>query len=520
MAFWHRTPLTEVEPTVPLAEAAAISNELEIVRESLAGLEQLAREDQGWRRLGVEQEQTFTRAGLLTIHTACLAAYVRNPLIGRGLRIRGNYVWGRGVEISAREVTAEDDTGVNDLIQALLDSPEYKRVLGSAQAREERETDLGIRGEFFLLAVHDETARTVRPRLVPAAQVVDYITNPDDSTDVWLYKRQSTTLRTDLRFIGPGGAVAAPQRVVRTEWHPTLAYRPELRDRVQLIGTDPVRWDQPILHCAVNSATDAPWGIPRAYAAIDWARAYADYLGAWAGLMKSLARYAFKATAPAKHAPKVSRALRNGQSTDPITGDPTDPVGATAVMADTATMAPMHSSGATIDAGSGKPLAGMAAAALDVPITMLLADPGVTGARATAETLDRPLELSTGSAQQQWVDWLKALYDHVIAVAVEDGLLPEAVDATVDVTFPSIEDLSVTERIDAAVKAAGTELLPPLLIVRLMLTALGVEDIDEVLEDMTDDDGNFLDPRITAQVAAVQRERDGAPGSQAEEAYR
>jgi hypothetical protein len=83
--------------------------------------------------------------------------------------------------------------------------------------------------------------------------------------------------------------------------------------------------------------------------------------------------------------------------TDPITGAADGPGRATAVMSPDATMAPMHSSGATIDSGSGKPLAGMVAAALDVPITMLLADPGVTGARATAETLDKPLELTTGS---------------------------------------------------------------------------------------------------------------------------
>jgi hypothetical protein len=69
----------------------------------------------------------------------------------------------------------------------------------------------------------------VRPRLVPAAQIVDYIANPDDPNDVWLYKRTWTTRRTDLRFVGPDRRVAAPQTVTRTEWHPTLEYRPELR---------------------------------------------------------------------------------------------------------------------------------------------------------------------------------------------------------------------------------------------------------------------------------------------------
>jgi len=52
-----------------------------------------------------------------------------------------------------------------------------------------------------------------------------------------------------------------------------------------------------------------------------------------------------------------------------------------------------------------------------------------------------------------------------------------------------------------------------------MLETLGVEDVDEVLNDLTDDDGNFLGPRLAASAAALQRERDGASGSQAAETY-
>jgi response regulator RpfG family c-di-GMP phosphodiesterase len=47
-----------------------------------------------------------------------------------------------------------------------------------------------------------------------------------------------------------------------------------------------------------------------------------------------------------------------------------------------------------------------------------------------------------------------------------------------------------------------------------------VEDIDEVLAELTDERGQFRDPRLVQQVAALQREQDGAEGSQAEEAYR
>lgn len=518
--LFRRSELTEA--TVPLAEHAALANQVEILSEALGdGMAALRREDAGWTKLGGDTAELMTRPELIDLHKVCLVAFVRSPLIGRGVRIRKNFVWSGGVEIAARDVSTDGDSPVNDLVQELLDSAEWQRVLGSGQAREEREVNLHTAGEFFLLAIHDRVEKTVRPRLVLPAQVTDYIANPDDTTDVWLYKRTWTTKRTELKFIGPDRRVPAPQTVTRTEWHPTLEYaaRTGLRDRVMLIGADPVRWDQPIQHCAVNSVGQAPWGIPHTLAALDWDRAYADYLSRWAGLMTALARYAFKVTAPGKQAAKVRQALANGRGTDPITGQATDPVGATALMSPDATMAPMHSSGATIDSGSGKPLAGMVASALDVPITMLLADPGITGARATAETLDKPLEDTTGSSQEMWADWLKGFFDHVVAVAIDDGRLPVDVDGTIDVTFPPLSDVPLEQRMAALTQAldAGA---PPLLIIRLMLEALGVEDVDEVLDDMTDEQGNFLDPRVTAAAAAVQREQDGAPGSQAAEAYR
>jgi len=514
------------EATVPLAEHAALRNDFELLSEAVGdGMAALRREDAGWKKVGGSDAELMTRAELIELHRVCLMAYIKAPLIGRGVRLRKNYTWGGGVDVAARDASQDDgaDSPVNDLVQSVMDSAEWQRTLGSGQAREEREVNLHTAGEFFLLAVHDEIAKTVRPRLVLPAQIVDYVANPDDPNDVWLYKRTWSTKRTDLRFVDRNGRVPAPQTVTRTEWHPTLGYARAtgLRDRVMLIGSDPVRWDQPIQHCAINSVGEAPWGVPTVYPAIDWDRAYADYLSGWAGLMKSLARYAFKATAPAKHGAKVARALGNGRGTDPITGQATDPTGQTAVMSPDATMAPMHSSGATIDSGSGKPLAGMVAAALDVPLTMLLADPGTSGARAVAETLDRPLELTTGSSQELWTDWLKAFFDHVIAVAIDDRVLAvgEDADTTVDVTFPPIADLPLDQRMKALETARDSD-APPLLILQLMLEALGVEDVDELLKDLVDERGQFQSPRAMADAAARQRERDGAAGSQAEEAYR
>jgi hypothetical protein len=66
-------------------------------------------------------------------------------------------------------------------------------------------------------------------------------------------------------------------------------------------------------------------------------------------------------------------------------------------------------SGATIDSESGKPLAAMVAAALGMSVTMLLADPGTTGARAVAETLDKPTILEMGMRRRLWAGVIKTV---------------------------------------------------------------------------------------------------------------
>jgi hypothetical protein len=77
------------------------------------------------------------------------------------------------------------------------------------------------------------------------------------------------------------------------------------------------------MHLAVNPLDGAKFGIGDAYAAIDWARAYKEFLEDWLRLVKSLSRFAWRATAkPAtKAARSASRSVRPPHR-DPMTGEP------------------------------------------------------------------------------------------------------------------------------------------------------------------------------------------------------
>jgi len=255
-----------------------------------------------------------------------------------------------------------------------------------------------------------------------------------------------------------------------------------------------------------------------------WARAYKEFLGDWARLAKSLSRYAWRVsganrTKTQKAAATVRASIQS----------PSDPVGGTAAMTSDTTLEAIPKSGATIDADSGKPLAGMVAAALGVPLTMLLADPGQTGARAVAETLDEPTRLEMQNRRALWGSALRRIYDYVVdqAIKAPRGPLSGIVtweddhevivlaggdderDRAVTIDWPSLEKADVGTVVKAIVEADGTDKIPPLTIARLLLVALGVEDIDEVLDELTDDDGNWIDRDVNAGQAAADAFRRG-----------
>jgi hypothetical protein len=87
--------------------------------------------------------------------------------------------------------------------------------------------------------------------------------------------------------------------------------------------------------------------------------------------------------------------------------------------------------------------------------------------------------------------------------------LPENDDRSIDITWPDFDSTPVETLVKAIVEADGTMKMPPLVTLRLLLTALGVDNIDEVLDEMTDDQGNFIDPEVNAGQVAVNQFRAG-----------
>ncbi|ACZ29580.1 hypothetical protein Xcel_0541 [Xylanimonas cellulosilytica DSM 15894] len=492
---------TVVTSAVECARVA--EGNLELLTESLAELE-LTLEDRGWQTMSAQAEQQFSRAGLGNASRVARVMAVANPLIKRGLGVRQAYVWGQGVQVQARATGRDGEEDVNTLVQAFLDAPGNRAAFTGDQAHERHERALGTDGNVFVACFTNPRTGAVQVRTLPFDEIDQVICNPDDRDDPWYYLRVWTS--QVMKADGSGFEIRQEKA-----YYPALSYRPATRPRT--IGRVEVRWDAPVYHVKVNALDGWDFGIGDAFAALPFARMYQDFLIDWATLVKSLSQFVWKASAKnGSRAAGLRQALQRRPAGTAPDANPNN-AGATALLPEGMNLEAIPKSGATIDSESGRPMAAMVAAALGVPVTMLLADPGQVGSRATAETLDVPTINEMNHRRAVWAEAYRTILAYVIREAVrapqgpvkgqvtrdpytgrETVILAGDTDATIEIDWPPLEKTPLDAIVKAIVDADGTAKLPPLVIVKLLLQALGVKDADEILDDVTDDDGNWLDP--------------------------
>ena len=485
------------EPTLEDQLAGAL-NSIGLLQEALADVEaSFAREDAGWTALGSKADQ-FTHKFRTARAADAVAAAAFDPLLKRALNLRVAYIWAGGVQVSTRD-DAEAGQDVNAVVRAFWGDEDVQQTFSSVQALIEHERQLGTHGELFLALPTDPRTGRVRVRSLPPEEFdADPITDPEDAARVWYYPRTYTPKAA--------GATA------RTVLYPAASYRPAIRPKTaEHVGAQvEVRWDAPILHVAVNEVGGR--GVGDLWAALPWAKAYKGFLSDWAGLMRALARIAVKVTT---RGDKVQQATSHLATI-------TQPGGGVGLTHGDKLEA-LNTSGARFDADSGRPLAVMVAAALDLPVTTLLGDPGATGARAVAENVSEESWSVFSVRQDLWASVIGQIVAYAIdqaALAPLGGLrgtirrdgdrqyvdLPEGDDRTIIVAFPEHDTTDMLDKVRAIVQASQTETLPPLTVARLLMQALEVPDLDDVLALITDDEGNFvpldvLDAHVRQRIA-------------------
>ncbi len=480
---------------------------IELLYERLAELE-LAIEDQGWLRLGAEGEREFSREALRRIAAMSRLAFMKNPLVGRAVSLQALYVWGQGVTIQARH------PALDAVVQAFLDDQKNRAELTSHQARTFKELDLQVDGNLFFVFFPNPVTGRVRVRTIAPDEIAEIVCNPEDAKEPWYYRRSWTQRRLD---VATGQSVS--QR--RTAYYPDWQYNPLAKP--SHIGEHAVEWASPVYHVKVGGLSDMRFGVPETYAALDWARAYKSFLEDVATVMRAVSRFSAKVTTKggargiAAAKAKLNTTLGAGGNSSETNPPPV--TGSVFVAGEGTDYTPMNVRGVTIAPEDGRRFLLMVCAAMGIPETFT-GDVSV-GTLATAKSLDRPTELKFVDRRTLWADVLGAILGYAIDWAVraprgplrnlgtittdDDGELvvtfiedPDTgkpIDRGVAISFPSILEHDVAASVGAIVQAAtlgapgtlaGT--LDLKLVTRLLLTALGVEHVDELLAELFPDD--------------------------------
>jgi hypothetical protein len=499
-----------------------------LLEESYADLEALYRDDVGWRRLG-EESTRFTQQGRRRIAALADLSATGNALIKKGVGLRTAYIWGQGVDVTIRD-DGKKGQDVNAVWRAFWDEPSNRREFTSSEAQSRYERKLATGGEAFWALPTDRVTGRVWVRRIPSHEVVDRICDPEDAAQVWFYKRVWDAVKIDPN-------TGARSTVHQITYYPALGFYPP--SRPASYGSGPqsgeIRWDAPMRPVTVN-CPDEDWrGLGDVLPALPWARMDKEFLEDLAAYMRALTRILGQVTGRnSKAARDAAQALRDAATrADHPAAPPGAGAGQWAATDPNTTLSMVSKSGAQISSESHRPLATMVAAALEVPLTMLLGDPGITGARATAETLDQPTELTFGLRQAVHEELFRDVAGYVIDQAViaprgplrgsvaKDGnrlvvTLPTGDERTVHVDWPEFDSTPLAELVTAIVEADTTETLPKVEIFKLLAQAFGLEPetIAQVIEDHTDEDGNWISPTTTAGQVAVDQFRAGGDAAQ------
>lgn len=472
-----------------------------LLTERLLELE-LALENQSWSRLTWEAEYEFSRAGLRKIADLARLMYIKNPLIGRGVNVQADYVFAQGVTIRS------DDEAINTVIQEFLDDERNRVEIFGHMALLRKERTLQAKGNLFLTLFTNRTTGKVVIRSLPADEVEEIISDPEDRQTPWYYRRIWNEKRLDM----VSGAVTI---VAKEEFYPDWRFSP--RAKPQTIGGHAVNWNAPVYHVSAGGLDDETWGIPEIYSSLDWGKAYKDFLEDWATITRAYSRFAFNLTtkggARGVAAAKTTLGTTFGNSGSSLDTNPPPVTGATFISSEGVKLDPIRTSGATTKMEDGRRLLLMVAAGQGLPETFY-GDVSV-GTLATATSLDRPTELKFLSRQKLWQAVFQTLCRYALAAAIQaprntlqgtvkiedDGtprIMVRGADGTmvppdVIVEFPPLIEHSTPDRVDA-IMTASAKLPDERLIASMLLTALGQSNVDALLDRMYPSDEPAAEP--------------------------
>lgn len=409
------------------------------LRESMHDLER-AVEDLGWKPLGTNgfDDNGMTLDAIRTSTSTTRPLLAANPLVKRGVSARIGYIWGEGLTIKG--------TKTKPVVEKNL------RTLFGGTAAAENENAAATDGNVCF-QVNRLTQKIER---IGLGQIGEFASDPDHPDTIWFIKRVWTTDTVNIE-------TGAREHKRNQLWYPTLDYIDSGNPIPAMIGGVNVEQFGALHVEKFNRQIGWTWGIPDLIPVLFWSKAYKEFLESQYTLVRSLARFAFKAVdarPKGSAATKAAAKLANPVNYDTGTRQRSDAGGIVAMGQGTDLLA-INKAGANVDFNAGKPLAAMVAAGLQVPLTTLLAE----STAATDEALDMPTVKAAQARQEQWSEAIVRMLKYLGC-------------RNVVVTFPPIQAAPVHRVIQAIVTAASAGILFPEEVRDLIVKALHAYGID------------------------------------------
>jgi len=510
-----REPSAEPSLEHLVLEVAAMSANEEIFKERITELELALHDDDGsgaWNAIfGDTAGFQFTRPFLDELIHQSRLYYLKNPVIKRPVDLQAVYVWGQGFSLRA-------EGAVNEVINAFWADPANRRSFTSHDALMDSERRLRVEGNLFLRFFTTPNTGRVQIRRIPVEEVRAVVFNPEDHDEPWFYYRviKGRDGEQDREYLYPDWRYARERKIEER----AAGDRPATIDvRMDTLAKYPdavIDWSTPVMHRKTGGFGDMDFGVPETYAAIDWARAYKTALEDYRKTVKSLAKWAWKLKMGGGNTQlqAAAAALGTTYGVDGSTGEtnPAPVAGSLMALLGENDIRAIDVSKAAVDPDGFRRLLLMAASAMGMPEIYYGA---AEGNFATAKSMDRPTELQFLDRQALWADVITEVLSiavEAVALAPGNSRLSSAgyddltgamklragskdIALLIDVDFPPILQKDVQSYLQAlttfttqngqAIQAMNDG--PTLY--RLALTALGVDNVEEIVKVFYPDEG-------------------------------
>ena len=375
MAIWDRFTGNSKESDELLQQIRELSQNNEVLAESYSALAKATLEfdDQGWSPLNQFTDEGIRLEDVKVVSRNARRQSQANPLLKRGAMLRSSYVFGRGYKM------AQAGNPLAPRFQRVISDPVNQKVLFSEAGAKKNERALFTDGNFFVR--YDKRNR--RFSRVPLDEISGWATDPDDPEMIRYYLREYQ--RREAVTDPYNSYIAETVKV----WYP-LDY---VENPVSSINGIPVDRNFVMIDCKANDETGGLWGVPDSLPALPWSWAYSEYLKDGSKMLKALSGIAWQVkTKSQKGGANISSKLINNKE-----------VAATAVTGADIEMNAMPRNN-SVDLGTGRPLASMAATAMEVSVDALLSGPGAEGGGGT-QILDQSTLNAAYARQGNWSDF-------------------------------------------------------------------------------------------------------------------